>query len=66
MADHPSNRLRKRDAEPQLGDEQVGEWSPRQLAKMDLKFRIAVPRALDRGRESRQAATATHDVARHQ
>jgi hypothetical protein len=48
-----------RDAPPQVGDEQVGGWSHAQLIRMD-RFRARLLRAFKRGKESRQAATATY------
>jgi hypothetical protein len=33
-------------SEPQPGDEQIGEWSPKRLIKMDERFVRAVRKAL--------------------
>ena len=48
------------DAPPQPGDEQVGGWSHAQLIRMDNRFRARLLRAFKRGKENRQAATATY------
>ena len=49
-----------RDAPPQPGDEQVGDWSHAQLVRMDKRFRARLLRAFRRGKENLQAATATY------
>jgi hypothetical protein len=49
-----------RDAPPQPGDEQVGDWSHAQLVRMDNRFRARLLRAFKRGNENRQAATAMY------
>jgi hypothetical protein len=44
-----------RDAPPQPGDEQVGDWSHAQLT-LDNRFRARLLRAFESGKENRQAA----------
>jgi len=41
-----------RDAPPQPGDEQVGDWSHAQLVRMDNRFRARLLRAFLRGKEN--------------
>jgi hypothetical protein len=41
-----------RDAPPQPGDEQVGDWSHAQLVRMDNRFRARLLRAFKRGKEN--------------
>jgi hypothetical protein len=41
---------------PKPGDEQCGDYSHARLVRMDNRFRAAVLRAFEHGRESRQAA----------
>jgi hypothetical protein len=41
-----------RDAPPQPGDEQVGDWSHAQLIRMDNRFRARLLRAFKRGKET--------------
>jgi hypothetical protein len=48
-----------RDAPPQPGDKQVGDRSHAQLVRMDNRFRARLLRAFKRGKENRQAATAS-------
>jgi hypothetical protein len=48
-------------AEPEPGDELVGNWPREQLERMDQRFCERVERAFERGRESRQAAAATYN-----
>ena len=49
-----------RDAPPLPGDERVGDWSHAQLVRMDNRFRARLLRAFRRGKENRQATTATY------
>jgi hypothetical protein len=46
---------RRRDAEPQAGDE-FGTWSQRQLLQMDARFSQRLEQAFRSRRESRQTA----------
>ena len=43
-------------AEPEPGDEAVGEWSPEQLDRMNARFVERVERAIAAGDESPQGA----------
>ena len=46
-------------AEPEPGDEAVGEWSPEQLERMNALFVACLERAIPTGSESASAAQAT-------
>ena len=46
-------------AEPEPGDEAVGEWSPEQLERMNALFVACLERAIATGSESANAAQAT-------
>jgi hypothetical protein len=48
-----------RTAEPEPGDEAVGEWSPEQLERMNALFVACLERAIAIGSESASAAQAT-------
>jgi hypothetical protein len=53
----------RKDAEPQPGDEAVGAFSPEQLVRFDNRFTERLLRAFETGRESREAAGATHGAS---
>jgi hypothetical protein len=59
-----SRRVVLRIGSPEPGDEQEGGWSSPRLLSMDRKFIERVERAIESGRESVAAATATVDPAR--
>ena len=46
----PHRNRHKADAEPQAGDELVGEWKREQLEAMDAKFADALEHAAEGGR----------------
>jgi hypothetical protein len=45
-----------RTAEPEFGDEAVGQWSPEQLDRVNARFVERVERAIAAGDESPQGA----------